>query len=259
MKQIEILEHLEVRVTKLIYGSVALKHWFPSFPNKPNDIDYISKENKKTIDEQHYWIDSFQYILDNNVDDKYVDANFLYTIKISHASWDINWDKTMKHIAFMKKLGCVVDQTLYKMLYKEWEIIHGKKKVDLTSKNDKFFTGNITREYDHDWLHEFLAFGERPLHEKIRKNPESPLCSKELWDNLTHEDKCKCALEEIYVVATERFISKGLPTKTSKYRSMRNLITSMTKGYFNYFMLDNFEELLYNDDEYWIKKLKELK
>jgi len=33
----------------------------------------------------------------------------------------------------------------------------------------------------------------------------------------------------------------------------------MTKGWFNIFLIDNFEELLYNElDNHWLNKLKEL-
>jgi hypothetical protein len=29
---------------KLIFGSTALKFWYPEFRRNPNDLDYISKE-----------------------------------------------------------------------------------------------------------------------------------------------------------------------------------------------------------------------
>ena len=35
--------------------------------------------------------------------------------------------------------------------------------------NDNFFKGNIKRKFDHDWLHEQIAFNKRPMNEKIRK------------------------------------------------------------------------------------------
>jgi len=242
---------------KLIYGSVAAKHWFPDFRDT-KDLDYICEDTSKRSKEiEYHWTPSFQYVLDNNVDDTYVDPNFLYTIKFSHAAWDIRWTKTMKDIRFFKNKGCVLDLELYNMLLKDWEIIHGKKKVNLNQDNSEFFTKYVKREYDHDWLHGFLAFYDEPLHTKIRKT-DKPLCYKDLWDDLSLDDQYKCALEEIYVVATERY--DNYPPKIAKFKSMKNIITSMTKGWFNYFLIDNFEELLYNEyDSHWLIKLEELR
>jgi len=169
---------------KLIYGSVAAKHWFSDF-REPKDLDYICKDNsQRTRDIEYHWADSFQYVIDNNVDPKYVDADFLYTIKFSHAAWDVRWTKTMKDIRFFKDKGCRIDWQLYSMLLKDWAVIHGKKKVNLNKENKEFFNKNITRVYDHDWLHGFLAFNEEPMHTRIRKT-EKPLCYKDLWDKLS--------------------------------------------------------------------------
>lgn len=241
----------------LIFGSTAAKYWFSDF-NDPKDIDYICKNPPKSSrEEEYYWNEGFQYILDNNKDSKFVDPNFLYTIKFSHAAWDVRWTKTLKHIQFFKEKGCKIDWNLYKILYKDWEILHGKKKVNLNQTNDKFFNKHVKRVYDHDWLHEQFAFYDKPLHNKIRPG-DSPMASEYLWKKLPYDDKIKCALEEIYVIATERY--SHMPYKMAKYKSIYNLITSMTKGWFNIFLIDNFEELLYNElDKHWIKKSKEIK
>ena len=54
-----------------------------------------------TKEEQHYWWDSFEYIIKNNKDSKYLDSDFIYTIKVAHACWDIYWDKTIHDIMFL--------------------------------------------------------------------------------------------------------------------------------------------------------------
>jgi len=245
----------------LIYGSVAMKHWFDDF-NKirvPNDIDYITKKPPKThkhkpkIKEEYYWIDTFQYILDNNKDPKYVDKDFLYTIKVSHASWDINWVKTMKDIEFLQSKGCVLDYSLYKLLYSSWEKIHHKKKVKMNVKNKDFFKPNIYRKYNHEYLHRCFAYYDRPLNERIRKDLSSPLCSKDLWDRLSEEDKLKTAKEELYVLTAERYIFtkdfKGIDTFNYKFlnhyiiQMLKQMIISTTSGWFNLYLILNFTKL----------------
>jgi len=105
---------------RLIYGSTAIKYWFPDFKRIPNDIDYICSEknhnNINTRDVEFYYLPEFEYIFENNIDKEYVDKDFLYTIKLSHLSWDINWDKHMKDVIFLKEKGCKLIPELYNNL-----------------------------------------------------------------------------------------------------------------------------------------------
>ena len=125
--------------------------------------------------------------------------------------------------------------------------------------NKEFFNSNVSRKYEHDELHEILAFNDKPLHYKIKVKEGYPLSSQDKWNDLSREDQLKCALEEIYVIATERFvIPMGMPPKYAKLKSMKNLILTMTGGWFNLFLIDNFEELLNYNDSHWLKKLEVL-
>lgn len=243
---------------KLIYGSTATKHWYPEF-RIPNDLDFISNEQYWIPLENSYWIDAFKY-LENNKHHQYVDPNFLLTIKISHACYNIHWDKTMKDIGFLLNKGCVLDKDFYNLLLKDWEIIHGKKKVNLNVPNEEFFKENITRKYSHDDLHVHLAFYSEPLHTKIRKDLTSPLCSEDMFNELSKEDKIKCMLEEMYVFMFERFLLPGKTKslKQAKYLALKQLVTSSTKGWFNLAIILNFEELIMSDISCLQTKLNEL-
>jgi len=252
----------------LIYGSTAIKHFFPNYPNIPKDLDIILSEDSKIdlktdkILEQYY-LPEFQYIFDNNKDDKYVDPDFLYTIKMSHLSWDINWDKHMKGAIFLKENGAKLDMFLYKELINAWCRIHGKKAVKMNVKNSDFFKANIKRKFDHEFLHEQFAFYERPLNERIRKDLDSPLCSEDLWNLLSDEDKFKCALEELMVLTAERFIfvedKDKVPVKYAKIKMLKNMITSTTSGWFNLYLKENFKKFVDTDfPNYFYAKIKDL-
>ena len=232
----------------IIIGSYAISHWFSDYKRAPNDVDYVVK-GKQTVfidellkrQETHsgtYW----DYLLDNNKDLWFADPNMLYSIKVSHLAWDINFDKHMKDVIFLKSKGCKLIPDFYEILYKAWEEKHGSKShIKLSVPNDKFFNKNVTRKMDHDKLHELVAFYDRPLHEQIRKDLNNPLPSKSKWDNLSYDDKIKCSLEEIYVIYLERF--SNYPINHGIVKALKHLITSMTKGYFNLFLIENFEEL----------------
>lgn len=248
----------KLKMNYLIYGSTAIKHFFPDYNQEPKDLDIITEtDNKYHLDIagckviEQYYLEEFQYIFDNNKDELYVDPDFLYTIKMSHLSWDINWDKHMKSAIFLREKGCKLDKVLYDSLIKAWNRVHYKKKVKMNVKNSEFFKENINRAFDHEYLHLRYAFSSRPLNEKIRKDLDSPLCSEELWRKLRYSDKIKCATEELMVLTSERYLlvpkENRLPIKFAKVKMLKQMITSTTSGWFNLFLKENFKVLIDND------------
>ena len=250
---------------RLFYGSRAMFYWFKD-SRLPNDLDIISpnvEENKgkSTEHKQYYWTEAFEYLREHNKDENYVDPDLLYTIKVSHAAWDINWEKTMKDIKFLKSKGCKLNLEFYHLLYADWEKLHGKKKVKMNVKNEDFFKENIHRKYDHEWLHEQFAFTDRPMNERIREDLDSPLCSEKLWNEMEYPDKLRTALEEIFVLTAERyiFVQNPLPTKTARLKMLKQMITSTTSGWFNRFLIEHFDSLRILSEDYFIKKISYIK
>lgn len=242
----------------LLTGSIAAKHWFPDFPRTPDDIDVIFPGRKgKNEHVEYHGVDAFRYILDNNRSREYVDPDFLYTIKVSHAAWDVRWDKTMNDIVFLKNKGCRLDKYLYKTLLKEWEVIHGKKKVVLKGTAEEFFNKNVTRAMPHDNVHEMVKFYDKPLYSRINKESGNVACSEELWESLSYDDKLKCSLEEIYVFALERY--NNYPPKFAFYKALKHLITLSTKGRFNLFLVENFNELMQYDKSRYFNTIETYK
>lgn len=103
-------------MSSLIYGSTAAKYWWPEF-REPRDFEQISTTCPQ---EGNDFIPAFKTIGGINTNDTYVDPNILYTIKVSHAAWDIKWVKTMKDIGFMQSKGCILLPHLFKALYADW-------------------------------------------------------------------------------------------------------------------------------------------
>ena len=177
---------------------------------------------------------------------------------------DIKWDKHMKDAIFLRTKGAIFNKEVYDKLTKLWIRKHGNKKVKMNVKNEDFFKENIKRKFNHEFLHEQFAFYDRPLNEKIRKDLNSPLCSEDLWNVLSEEDKIKCAFEELMVLTAERYIfvegKDKLPIRFAKIKMLKNMITSTTSGWFNLFLKINFDELIKTDfPEYFYEKINELK
>ena len=93
----------------------------------------------------------------------------------------------------------------------------------------------------------------------IRKDQNSPLCDEKMFTELSFDDRIKTALEEIHVIATERIlVHKNIPLKHARYKALKHLITSMTKGWFNRFLVVNFDHLMYYETETWKQKWEKL-
>lgn len=247
----------------IIIGSFAISHHFDDYTKSPDDVDYVVKGQQTVFFDElskHQEIHTgshWDYLLYNNSNSFFADPDMLYTIKTSHLAWDINFDKHMKDLIFLKSKGCKLIPEFYNTLYKKWEEVHGSKShINLAKQNDKFFSKTITRDIDHDELHKLVAFYDRPLHESIRNNLNSPLTSKNKWELLSYQDKLKCCLEEIYVIYLERF--KKLPVAHGTTKALKHLITNMTRGYFNLFLIENFEELRTYPKQHLLTKMENL-
>ena len=244
----------------LIVGSIAAYHWLGDklHYRVPKDIDIltpaaISSSDRKICNIESQWHELAEEIIFTSEDKVFCDLTLLYTLKLSHSYWDIHWDKTIFDIVMFKRAGASLNQDLHDRLVKMWCTIHGDKKVNMNKRVDEFFTSYVDRAYDHELLHELVAFNQTPMHTKIRPNLESVWVDKNLFYNLTVEQQIETCLEEITVIAIER---GKLTSKSSLVQKMvalskahKLLITSMTKGWFAQFLVQNTELLMGNESK----------
>lgn len=240
----------------MIFGSVAIKHWFPDF-REPKDLDVMSPESKMEKGEQNYWIPEFEELIKNNKDDKYLDPDFLLAVKQSHLGWNIHWEKTRDDVLFLKSKGCKCDPKLYFKLVKAWTKVHGIRWATLKGKDSKtFFEDAVKRKYIHDDIHKAVAVYDEPLYEKLLT--EGVSCGG--FDSLSFEDKLLLVKEEVWVTALERF---HIPSNftcghLSAYsKSFKKLATTMSSGKFKFFILDSIDKLYICKDRSYIDKFKQ--
>lgn len=250
----------------LITGSVALKHWCSDFNRKPVDVDFLSPINVVSSKPSVFGIESHWYpiaeeIVKRNRDSTFVDLDMLYTIKVSHAAWDVKWKKTMFDINYMQQRGAkIVHEDIFESLLKHWSTVHGAKRVNLKMQNEQFFADAVCRKHDHDALHRLVANGNDPMHVLIRPDMESPWCDFQLWDRLSYEAKIKTAAEEICVIAIERYLTD---IKTSSIllacsQAYRNLILTMTTGWFNRFLIENEREIYVQSRDWYLSTCRRI-
>lgn len=260
----------------LIIGSVAAKNWFPDFRNATKDIDILCSVPHR---EYQSWIcippkynhlkfeyqthSSAEYILGRKEHGLFMIPDELYTIKVSHAHWDIKFDKTLQDISFFKSKGCILDLDLYKHLVKTWEGIHGdKSKVNLNKTVDEFFSDNVNRIYPHEYLHQEVKFYDKPMHEDIKQDNSEVLCSEIKFWRLPNQQRIDCCLEEIIVTAIERGHLSRVSTdgmiRSAIIKAHKKLCTSMTKGWYARYLIMNCKEILVDNKERLQSKAKEV-
>lgn len=222
----------------ILIGSSAIKEWFPDFPREPKDKDYIGKgTSTKEIEyhpnpviEEYYKYHSISMLFPND----------LYTLKISHMFWNINWEKHMFDIQFLKKKGCILNKDLFYQLYEFFNEYHGKnKRSDLKMSADKFFDNAVKCEYEHDYIHTLL--NPTPTFNKILKDGEEVDVSEEKFNLLSHKEKCNLVEEEVMVMAWERY--KHLDFRVAYTHMLKKFIISHAPIWEALFIIENYIEL----------------
>ncbi len=248
----------------LLVGSRAAKYHFEDFRDDTNsDYDFwgCSDTHAKTSGERVEYKNVSQYPgLLKAFNEEYdrsgtiASPRFLYTLKISHSFWlPRKFAKTMHDILFFQEKGVEFDDDLFKLLYADWVLIHGKKRANLNKTKAEFFSDNVKRVYHHDAVHESIMYGSRPMYFEIHKDGAEVLTDKKKFDNLSYEDKLKVVREEVYTTALERFLipSDFKESPLIAYRNAcRLLVTSMTSGWFPKFIVLNWSELHLPDKSY---------
>lgn len=196
-----------------------------------------------------------EYIIDRSADPAFADPIILYTLKVSHAYWDIHWDKTMYDIwQFQQRGWAILDQDLHDRLVQLWTKIHGPKKVNLGQSKDTFWHDAVKRRYNHEWLHERVKFYGRALHENLHPDHSDVLIDHQKFLNLSEFHQLQLAMEEVLTIAIERADLGIQSSKSDRLRAVKyahkKLCTSMAKGWFAQFCVEN-AHLLVGDRSYW--------
>ena len=155
---------------QITVGSTALKY-FNLNRREPIDLDlWTNGEIDVEQSDSHIFP---QYILDavptvNGESNSFIATpDAIYTIKCSHAIYDIKWDKTKGDILWLKANGCKLIEPLYSLLKDHWKKEHGNKDfLSLNQTKEDFFTDNVTYIYDHDMLHDLVAYPNPPMYTK---------------------------------------------------------------------------------------------
>jgi hypothetical protein len=239
-------------MTCIVIGSTAIGRYIPGF-REPKDLDMFSDDPKVMAEfpgKDIFWHPNFKAFWTDQF--KMANLNELYTIKLSHAAWDVgSWTKHMDDLVQLRIHGAEVIEPLYDMLYGVWEETHGRKVVDLNKDKTEFFSDAVKRRYDHDSVHYSVAYGDRPLYEDFLAGTVA-MDMVAVWA-APEETQIRLFREEIYATALERIIIPSDYTESPRGAyawALKRTVTSLTKGRSSRFIAERYETFRKPDIDY---------
>lgn len=251
----------------MISGSSALMHYGIKL-GEIKDLDIICTEDRVskyencdiiTVPEEIY------NLLYNETG--YITPDLVLTLKMSHLSWDVKWEKTKRHINILLNLGYKPNLEVYHSLKKHWETIHGSKShLSLNKRKNVFFNDFVTYVVDHDYLHELVSHPNEPIYKRCLKDNEEVLIDYNKFLRLSFDEQLRMFREEITVIAIERYLIN--PSNLGKFTwmqswnlALKKTIISLTKNWATDFIIHNlfeFSKPEYSYFEYALHTLQKL-
>jgi hypothetical protein len=204
-------------------------------------------------------------------------AEYLFMIKRSHIWRPLKFAHHMSDMQWLKERGYMPkdfkDNPFYRRRLSETKRLYGDRHPSLRKSNEDFFDDSVNKVYVHDDLHRIIAFGDLPVYETMKKDPESAMCDKDLWNQLPHDQKIKAVQEEAMVIALERFLIPSMLGKLARpikerpafLMALEKICTTLCSGWFRDFAIDNYGECqnlsvsplqLFQNGEHKCRKLK---
>lgn len=190
----------------------------------------------------------------------------LAILKRSHLHRPLNFEKHIRDYHNIKAVCGAFNDKDKEILKRRIKLTKEKYKdrtPSLMKSNDEFFDDFVKKYYIHDQIHEVVAHEDRPMYEKLKVDMSQAFCERDLWNQLTHEQKVFCVREEAFVISLERFIipewiekGRNYPAAMAFDRALTKICTTLTSGYFRWFATENWPEIKdYKVD--FVKKFKE--
>ncbi|KAL9536781.1 hypothetical protein MBANPS3_012370 [Mucor bainieri] len=119
---------------------------------------------------------------------------------------------------------------------------------DFLGRDDDLF---VDRHIPHDDVHALVQYGDCPVYDEMKTDKSKAMISQELFKNAPYIKQIQCVKEEAMVIALERFLLPNFTQDpTSAYQSaLIRICTTLTKGWFRQFAVDNYPRLSVCDKE----------
>ena len=246
-----------------------MNYWDKSVPiNEDTDWDIVSSRPMQGAEFHDRYLlnndDLYKYVSQEKVQFNKQWVNVLSMkglslVKRSHLYRDLGFQKHITHYwKYLENERKYWDESDLEFLAQRTQMTIDRfpqLQPNLKQSVDAFFDDAVVKKYNHDYLHSLYAYEDVPMYTKLQTNSSSVWCSKELWENLTKEQKIQCIAEETYVIATERFLVPAdwqYPSKLAYMKALQKVCTTLCSGYFRDAALDNYPLIvdMYSKDKF---------
>jgi len=262
----------------ILIGSQALARINPDFKLKAStDWDIISEAPLKDFGVNNYeWHD--RNFLNNASFDAFCEPTMmsihrkrvhavtlagLAVIKRSHLWRDIDFDKHITHyhkfIKFPRSEWTQRMEFLYQERLQLTKAAFPQRQPNLMQSKEDFFDDAVKKVHEHDYLHELVAFYDKPLYTRLLRSPDLAWCDEDKWNALAHQEKVQCVAEETMVIAIERFLIPSnwqVPYKLAYMKSLRKVCTTLCSGWFRDYAIDYYPDVVQVFDKAVFDKVK---
>jgi hypothetical protein len=187
----------------------------------------------------------------------------LFMLKMSHRYLkdSPHFKKTMEDIKIMRGLGAKIPEKYRGWFKRREKETYWYKHPNLFQKKEGFFNPNegIKYVYDHDSIHQAVAYPLPPAYTLYMKDGAEVACDKEKFFALPPEEPLRGVIEEAYVLALERSqIPHGdkVPPAWSFQTALRKVASSITSGWFREYAWEHFDEAMETYDKNYVDRLK---
>lgn len=173
-------------------------------------------------------------------------ANVLLALKLSHRYLRNSpaFYKTMEDVRTLRKLGASV-KGLESWISRREKETYWYKHPSLKQNKDEFFGEDANRyAYDHDEIHECVAFGERPAYLEYKDPNHEVNCLRELFEACDEQVRLNGVAEEAMVLAYERsIIPFGTHPRDAFLKALMKVCSSITSGWFREYAWENHDKV----------------
>jgi hypothetical protein len=177
--------------------------------------------------------------------------NVLFALKHTHRFvGGPHFRKTESDYRILRNHGCKIPEYLKEWVEKrEKETYSRVKYPSLNRSKQEFFKGDgIKYVYDHDSIHQVVAYGDQPAYTLFRKDDEPVAVDREKFFKLNHLQQIQSVAEEAMVLAIERSIvpyvaSSWTPREAFQF-ALDKICTTISSGWWRQFAFDNYPGVL---------------
>lgn len=183
----------------------------------------------------------------------------LYVLKRSHIHRPIHWRKNIDDLHSLKPLADAEPAAeLLELLRErraETDARAPMRVPSLAMSNSDFFRQSriaVKQIYPHDAYHWAIAYEDRPMFSRLKRERGSARCERHLFDAMSEIQRLRCVREETMAIALERYIVPGQLTDAAEayLAALERVSTTLTSGWFREFAIDNYPLLKTPDIDY---------